>query len=314
MRKERAMAREFARLTAMQIGLLPRDKTVFFFGVGPLEDHGPHLPVDLDVLEAEHLCREAAERLERELPGWVGIVMPSLPLGIESNTSAIRITVRPHVLRDWLVDSCRSLGAAGFRQFVCFSGHLGPKQLTAIEEAGKIVSKPLRSAGVFRKLGFFGSRSTLVSASSALVTAADVRASPFRLDPPEHGGTRDTSAALALGVPLSPQFKDLPPQARVGSFLSRLFQYRTGKLSGYWGSPGLGDAQVGGSLLKGSLDEIFPKLRAVWEGSNPNALFRSWYSILPFHKSFFRAWVLALAFAGLICFWIFLNVQAMISS
>ncbi len=308
------MAHEFARLTSKQIESFPKDQTVFFFSVGPLEDHGPHLPMDLDLLEAMALCRLAAERLEREKPGWVGVVMPSLPLGLESNTSALRIIVRAHVLRDWLVDACRGLNAAGFRQFVCFSGHLGPKQLTAIEEAGKIISKPLRSAGVFRRLKLLRTRPILVSASSALVSGADVRHSPFRHDPVEHGGTRDTSLALALGIPVDHLYQSLPPQAREGSFLTRLFRYRKGKLSGYWGSPHLADADVGAGILKGSLDEIFPKLRAVWEGSNPNMIFRSWYSILPFHKSFFKAWVLALAFAGLLCFWIYMNLQAMIDT
>src|SRR4051812_27649026 len=126
-------------LRRTELDALPKSQTVFFFGVGPLEDHGPHLRMGLDVAEAEWLCRSAAERLEKEKPGWVGVLMPSVPLGIDSDTTELAITVRPHVLRDWLVDACRSLRRAGFSHFVCFSGHLGPRQLTAIEEAGKIL-------------------------------------------------------------------------------------------------------------------------------------------------------------------------------
>src|SRR5262245_6260381 len=121
---------EFAKSSATRLEALSRASTVFFFPVGPMEDHGPHLPLGLDVAEAGQMCRMAAERLEREMPGWTGVLMPAAPLGIDSNTRRLAWTVRAHVLRDWLVDSCLSLGRAGFVHFVCFSGNLGPKQLT----------------------------------------------------------------------------------------------------------------------------------------------------------------------------------------
>src|SRR4051812_45382976 len=113
------MPLEFTRLSREGLDTLPRDRTVFFFGVGPLEDHGPHLPLGLDPLEARWMCEATAERLEREKPGWRGVLMPSLPLGIDSNTTALALTVRAHVLRDWLVDACRGLSRAGFVHFVC---------------------------------------------------------------------------------------------------------------------------------------------------------------------------------------------------
>ena len=47
---------ELTKITASQVQLLPREKTVFFFPVGPLEDHGPHLPLGLDMEEASRLC------------------------------------------------------------------------------------------------------------------------------------------------------------------------------------------------------------------------------------------------------------------
>src|ERR1700744_4230787 len=97
---------ELKNLTSAQVQALSREKTVFFFSVGPLEDHGPHLPMGLDLLEAEHCCELAADCLSEQMPGWVGIKMPSIPLGIDSNTTQFAITVRPHVLRDWLVDAC----------------------------------------------------------------------------------------------------------------------------------------------------------------------------------------------------------------
>lgn len=292
---------EFAKLTSEQIKALPSDRTVFFFATGPLEDHGQHLPVSLDLMQATQLCFSAAQRLERELPEWKGVLMPGAPLGVESNTQKIALTVRAHVLRDWLVDSCRSLSKMGYRHFVCFSGHLGPKQLTAIEDAAKIV----RKMGLFRPRK---QRPILVSASSALVSAKDLRHSLLFPNPPEHGGELDTSSALFMKQLGDPQLATSLGRVNAPqSIINRGIQRLTGQVEGYWGDPSHAQAEAGQKVLLEQLDHVFPKLRAVWEGSNPNALFRSWYSILLFNKSFFKAWLLALLSIGMLITWYWLN-------
>lgn len=314
------MAVEFARLSSAQLLRLPRAQTVFFFPVGPLEDHGPHLPMGLDLFEATELCRLAAERLEREMPGWNAVIMPIAPLGIDSDTQVLALTVRAHVLRDWLVDACRGLTRAGFFHYVCFTGHLGPKQLTAIEEAGGMIRKSTRWIRLTRKL--MGNRAaqlsplpTLVSACSTQVTAATVRGSPLFLDTREHGGRRDTSVALALDPALvDPQFASLGVQAWVSpSHWGRAWRRITRKTSGYWGKPAEASPAWGHGVLSGSLDEIFPKLRAVFEGADPNLLFRSWYSIVPPNRTFFKSWLLAMSFAALLLVWVFINLSDIIN-
>jgi creatinine amidohydrolase/Fe(II)-dependent formamide hydrolase-like protein len=267
----------------------------------------------LDLLEAEKQCELAAERLEREMPGWAGVILPPAPLGIDSDTTALALTVRAHVLRDWLADSCRALMKAGFTHFVCFSGHLGPKQLTAVEEAAKLVGRRALTGWIRAFLGPAANRLHLVSASSALVSAKQVRESPWMPDPSEHGGARDTSVALAL-EPQSVRetFRELPNRPRELHWRSRLALRLRGRLSGYWGDPSKATAESGQAILKGEMDEIFPKLRAVWEGANANALFRSWYSIIPIHKSFFKAWFLTGVIVCVMLIWVYLNLRAMV--
>lgn len=307
---------EFAKISRTQAAALPRDRTVFFFAVGPVEDHGPHLPLGLDLEEAVWLCRSAAEKMERELPGWVGVLMPPAPLALESDTTALAVTVRGHVLRDWLVDSCRSLMRSGFQQFVCFSGHLGPRQLTAIEEAGQLISWRgffgiPRLLSLFNRGGAAGRRPVLVSASSALVPISEVRRSPFWPDPKEHGGKRDTSVALAIAGPsVAPDFGMLAEQQIPGSnFFSRAILRSRREISGYWGVPGAATAEAGRQHLQEALDHVFPKLRAVWEGADANFIFRSWYSVLPPNRSFFKSWLLAVAVIVLIGGWVLLTLQ-----
>jgi hypothetical protein len=45
----------------------------------------------------------------------------------------------------------------------------------------------------------------------------------------------------------------------------------------------------------------------VWEGSNPNMIFRSYYSVLPPNWSFFQAWVLSGLILLLMVIWMFLT-------
>ncbi len=307
---------EFLQLSASKLKELSRDTTVFFFPVGPLEDHGPHLPLQADLIEARALCRIAAERLEKELPGWKGVVMPALPLGVDSNTTEIAVTVRAHVLRDWLVDACRSLMRPGFRHFVCFSGHLGPKQLTAIEDAGKLVAGRSRWLRLLRP----GSgRAYLASASSALVSAAEVRRSPLVPRPPEHGGARDTSVVLsaegaaAVDPSWPAQIARDGQEIVGGSALVLGWKRRRGRVSGFWGDPSKASEGLGRQTLTGTLDDVFPKLRAVWEGANPNLLFRSWYSLIPPNKSFFTAWLLFFSVLVVLMVWISWTLRAVMA-
>lgn len=288
---------EFVKASAFELEGLPRQKTVFFFPVGPLEDHGPHLPVGLDLEEADRLCFLAAQHLEEEMPGWVGVVMPKAPLGIDSNTTRLAITVRSHVLRDWLVDACRSLIRLGFFHFVCFSGHLGPRQLTAIEDAGRIITQAGRWTRIGKLLRGMGDpRVSLISASSALVPKGEVLRAPFWPDPAEHGGRRDTSVALAIAKNrVDDHYRALPTQDKNSSKWLRNLNRRRRQLSGYWGSPALADADQGEAEILRVLEDSFLKMRAVWDGTHPQWLFRSWYSILPPNKSFFKAWLLVVA-------------------
>lgn len=296
------MPLELVAMSAEKFERLSRAQTVFFFPVGPIEDHGPHLPMGLDLVEASALCKNAAEKLEKDMPGWTGVLMPPAPLGLESDTTKFAITVRPHVLRDWLVDSAFALHRMGFKHFVCFSGHLGPKQLTAIEDAGKMIMR----LGRWRP----GSRPVLVSASSKLVPKGEMQRSLLWPNPTEHGGKADTSVALALcKEQVGDNYRMLLEVPAPTSFLARAWERITRRVQGYWGAPAQGNAEEGARIMTGRLDEVFPKLRAVWEGANANGIFRSWYSVIPPNKSFFKAWLIIFFLFILLIAWMTITLK-----
>jgi creatinine amidohydrolase len=296
------MPSELLKLNSQDIDSLSRERTVFFFPVGPVEDHGPHLPVGLDVLHAEKLARRLAEKVEQEFSGWKGVLLPAAPLGIDSNTTQFQLTVRAHVLRDWLVDATTALRKQGFQNFACVSGSLGPKQLTAIEEAGKILAR--------RSLFGLVSKTAFVSASSALVDAKTVRSSPFWPDLAEHGGDHDTSLALYISPELvSPIFKNLPQIEREPLWTTRAAHRFLKKTKGYWGDPSSADVEKGKALLSRSENQIWDRLKPRLNGVfAPNA-FRSWYSVIPSNRSFFKSWILAILILLIIGTWTMISLR-----
>ncbi len=312
------MPSQFARLTADQVKALPREKTLFLFAVAPLEDHGPHLPLGTDLLEASRLCELMGERIERDLTGWSVVIMPAVPLGRDSFTQSVAIKVRPHVLRDWLVDATRALIKEGFFYFACFSGHGGPKQVTAVEEAGQCIYRSTRFIRLYRHyFGGVGNKPLpiFVSLSSSQVTAQQVQESPLFLDIKEHGGRRDTSVMMAIDPSqVGPAQPTLSERAWSSpSHYGRLRHRLSKQISGYWGKPADATAAWGHATLASIVDEVFPKLKAVLEGSNPELLFRSWYSILPFHRTFFKAWLLAMALFFMMLAWVWMNLALLLA-
>ncbi len=83
------------------------------------------------------------------------------------------------------------------------------------------------------------------------------------------------------------------------------------KTRDYWGpaSPAEATAAWGESVMQNTVNDAFPKLRAVWEGANPNFLFRSYYSVFPPNKSFFKGWLMSVFLIGLVLAWYVITFQ-----
>ena len=306
----------FEKLKVTELLALPRDKTLFFFALGVHEDHGPHLPLGMDLLESSHLAHQAAERIEGEMAGWTAVLMPALPLSVNSSTTSLALTVRGHVVRDYLVDVCTNLGRNGFRFFAVMSAQRGPHQITAIEDAGRMLRKNSRKGWLNRLTRrSTGQEILLVSAQSACIPREEVMRSPLWPSPLEHAGERDTSVALAIAPEqVAPLYAGLPAIERTEHGLNYLVDRLKHQVSGYLGKPANAHSKRGEALLQEQLDTILPKLRAVVSGSNPDFVFRSWYSVFPSNRSLFKAWALALAIGIILISWLAFSISMMISN
>jgi len=229
---------EFENAKPPEILALSREKTVFLLPVAPLQDYGAHLPMGLGIAQARELAKGIGERLERELAGWSVVLFPSAPLGVDAAASYLAINVRGHVLRDWLIDACSGLHRLGFRRFIAVSGELGPQQLTAIEEAGRMLRRRIHPNWIFKLARWNTPSPLLISASSAIPGPPDIRRSLIFPNFLEHGGALDTSIALALDpARVSRDYLTLPARSLdLGSF-ERWWLHRRKKIIGYWGQP-----------------------------------------------------------------------------
>jgi len=307
------MPLELKNISTQRLASLSKENTVFFFPVGVLEDHGEHLPVGLDIFEAKATAYALAKMLETQRPDWTGVLMPDMPLGVDGNTTKIAFGVRSYVLRDWLVDICKSLSRLNFKHFVCISGSISPRQLTVIEDASKLVRNYSSRRRFF---SFFRSnKSELVSASSAMALNKEIFSAPFWPTPREHGGKLDTSVALFTNPDLvSENHKELKARPEPGHGWVRLKNRLSKNVYGYWGdAPMHATCDFGEKHISDKVQFLYPKLEAVWDGKVPYwVAFRSWHSILPPNKSFFKAWLLVLVMAIVLFVWLYLNISALL--
>lgn len=112
-----------ADMTYPEVSDAARRGAVVLWGLGVIEQHGPHLPLATDVYMPYALLRRVAARLtERGIPN---VTMPPFYWGINHVTGLFPGTfvVRPEIMIELMIDLIGSLRKDGFRKLFCVSGH-----------------------------------------------------------------------------------------------------------------------------------------------------------------------------------------------
>lgn len=117
-------------MTEFEAGL-ERTRTVLI-PFGSVEEHGPHLPLSTDTLEAYAVGRRAAERIPL-------FVAPPVHYGNCRSTARHpgTVSITTTTLRLLFKDIVRSLRSQGLRCFVALSGHAGSAHCMALQDAGE---------------------------------------------------------------------------------------------------------------------------------------------------------------------------------
>jgi creatinine amidohydrolase/Fe(II)-dependent formamide hydrolase-like protein len=156
------------RLAEVDVALLP---------VGAIEQHGPHLPLDTDAFDAEHLAKEVAASCSDPKP----IVLPLIPYGVSYHHENFdgTISISPDTLSRIVYEVGMSMARQGIRKLVVVNGHGG--NVPALRFAAQNIN---RDAFIFTTVETGESSDADVAAMTE--TKGDV-----------HSGEVETSTALA---------------------------------------------------------------------------------------------------------------------
>jgi creatinine amidohydrolase len=88
--------------------------------IATLEDHGPHLPIDTDLLLCSSVCELAASRASDRT-----VLVPAINHGYSPHHMDFpgALTIGAHTLIDYGLDVCKSLAHHGFRRILIVNGH-----------------------------------------------------------------------------------------------------------------------------------------------------------------------------------------------
>ena len=128
-------------LTSIAFDNLDRTRTAVFIPISPIEGHGPHLPLGLDLFNAEYFAEQAASMAVAGKPEFDAVICRAIPLGtqlykqpgsLKTDNTAVYVIAR---------DMGASLAGWGFRFIFIVSGHGSPKDIVALEAAARKVSR-----------------------------------------------------------------------------------------------------------------------------------------------------------------------------
>ncbi len=99
---------------------------------GALEEHGPHLPLSTDTIQAYQVGKRAAELIPL-------FVAPPIPYGNcrSTNCHPGTVSISTTTLRGLLKDLVRSFYRQGMRNVVVLTGHAGGAHRLALQDAGE---------------------------------------------------------------------------------------------------------------------------------------------------------------------------------
>lgn len=126
--------------------------SVAILPVGAIEAHGPHLPLDTDIVIAQAMAREGAARLAAR--GSRVVLLPALAYTSAgfAQRFAGTLSLRPETVTATVVDIAGSLTWHGFGALAIANAHLDPGHLASIEAAVNQIRRELGLVVAFPNL------------------------------------------------------------------------------------------------------------------------------------------------------------------
>lgn len=201
----------YLELTMDELDQLERSRTIFLMSLGPIEAHGPHLPLGADILLGQKVQEQHLEIIQSDFPTYQPVIMPTLPLGADALPKLGSLGVSAPILRRTLLNWGRGLAKMGFKYLLLADNHGGPRHLLACEIAAR---------QLYRKYNFY--LLNPFSREFSMMMADDPRLlQQSGLQPGQcgdiadlHGGTNETSLFLAAKPEqVRDIYRELPPNS-----------------------------------------------------------------------------------------------------
>ena len=240
---------KLAELHWPEVEALDRSKIIVVIPVGSMEQHGPHLPFQVDVLVASRL----AEDLEKKIPEV--LLVPPIWTGVSAHHMDFpgSITIRARVFMDVLHDICASLHHHGFKRIVLLNGHGGNR--AGLEVLGQ---------ELFVELGLTVNTLAYWDLVPDLVKALKKTKSAGM----GHSGELETSLMLHLARDLVKD--DEIPGGVLGieepgptSGIKRYANMKDHSEEGVIGMPSAASSDIGARLYQGALEALKQAVRAL---------------------------------------------------
>ncbi len=122
----------YERLTWPEINTAVAEQRVIIVPVGSVEQHGYHLPLDVDLRLATAVCHGAGQALAGE-----ALVMPAASFGYCHHVMDFpgTMNIEPTTFVKYLLDITRSLAYHGFKRIILVNGHGSNHPL--VEQVGR---------------------------------------------------------------------------------------------------------------------------------------------------------------------------------
>jgi creatinine amidohydrolase len=249
-----AKRRKLAEMTYEEAQALVENGAWALLPTGATEAHGPHLPLETDVIIAEVGAEHAVRLLEGE--GTLAVVLPPIPYAVTEYASDFAGTLSlpretsEALVRDVILGAVR----AGFRGVVVCNAHLEPDNIAALRGA----VDQARAAG-------------------ALAAFPDVTRKPHALRLGEefksgacHAGSYETSLVMAARPEL---VKNEVAEELIANWTSLSVAIREGKKTfleaggprAYFGAPGEASPGEGDALYREMADIFAGAVRTMVE-------------------------------------------------
>ncbi len=222
-----------------------KNKTIFFLNLSPIENHGSHLPLGMDILEGQAISEGVAQKFAYDYPDWKIVFCPPITMGMGLMPGFGSISFKQKTIYKVLVEYLSSLTKKGFKHIFVSGFHGSLRHLVTIDEAVHYINKKYKA----KVVSPFGHTFTNILLNKK--NPADI-----------HGGMFETSFMLHIRPDLVREYKELNHiNISQKNIFKKVFAFKSALQKGYFGNPAKAEPYIGKLILDDSIDMFYHSLK-----------------------------------------------------